>query len=216
MAIRIGWGPKLPSGEMSKTDILTSIELAKGLDIVSGLDLRFESRRARRRARLHLALMLGTAAAAVVNFHPDLQALSVWAGIALSSLLLARSLSTVRTALRKSQVTKDAAKQIQSLLLNDVHDNQAFAYKISTFQPKMKLQVATVSRDNRLCVRTYSVAPGQEALLTIEERQVYVKVWLSKTFAQRWIRLAADRRISVPRTRTSQVRFEPSGTSPAE
>lgn len=201
---------------MSKTDILTSIELAKGLDIVSGLDLRFESRNARRRARLHLALMLGTATATAVNLHPDFQSSSIWAAIAFSTVLLARSLSTVRSALRKTQATKDAANQIQSLLLDDVHGDQAFAYKISAFQPKMKLRVATVSRDNRLCVRTYSVAPGEQPHLTVEERQVYVKVWLSKTFAQRWTRLATDRLISVPRTRTPHVRFVPTGTSPAE
>lgn len=201
---------------MSKTDILTSIELAKGLDIVSGLDLRFESRRARRRARLHLALMLGTAAATAINLHPDFQISSIWAGIALSTVLLARSLSTVRSALRKNQATKDAAKQIQLLLLDDAHGDQAFAYKISAFQPKMKLRVATISRDNRLCVRTYSVVPGEQPHLTVEQRQLYVKVRLNKTFAQRWTRLASDRRISVPRTRTPQVRFVPTGTSPLE
>lgn len=201
---------------MSKTDILSSIDLAKGLDIVSGLDLRFECQRARRKARLHLALMLTTAAATLINFHPDLQIPVVWAVIGLFSLLLARSLKAIRAALHENRATKEASKQIQALLIEDAGANQAFAYKISAFQPTMKLRVATITKDNMLCVRTYNVAPGEPARLTVEERQVYAKAWLNKTFGQKWVRLATDRGISVPRARDPQVRFGRTVTTPGE
>ncbi|OOW06997.1 hypothetical protein MF6394_01715 [Pseudomonas sp. MF6394] len=193
---------------MSKTGILDSKDLARGVDIASSLDLRFESRRERRKARIHLTLIIATAAVTAVNLLPGFQAPLIWAGCAVSALLLARRLPTVRSSLRRTAATKESALQIQSLLIESGHDEQAFAFKVSKFQPKMRVRVVTVTKDNCLSLRTYSVMPGSTATLEIENRQVYVKSWLGKTFGDKWTQLAQDRGISTPRARSPQLRFK--------
>lgn len=156
--------------------------------------------------------MLTTAAAALGNFLPGLQIPTVWVACSVTALLLARTLPTVRSALRKTKATKESALQIQSLLVEEVHGEQAFAFKVSKFQPKMRLRIATISKDNRVSIRTYSVAPGTPPTLKVEDRQIYVKRWLTRTYGDKWNQLALDRRISVPRARNPQFKF---GTAPA-
>lgn len=208
VATRIGWGQLLPGEKMSKTGILDSKDLARGVDIASSLDLRFESKRERRKARIHLTLIIATAAVTAINLLPGFQAPLIWAGCAVSALLLVRRLPTVRSSLRRTAATKESALQIQSLLIDSGHGHQAIAFKVSKFQPKMRVRVVTVSKDNCLSLRTYSVMPGSTATLEVENRQVYVKSWLSKTFGDKWTQLAQDRGISAPRARSPQLRFK--------
>lgn len=193
---------------MSKIGILDRLEFCKGVDITSTLDLRYESKRARRNATVHLLLVLLTAVVAVLNLLPSLQQSSVWAICSLVALLLLRSRAAVRASLLKASSIKESALQLQARLLDDNHGDQPFAYKISTFQPKMRLRVAVISKDSRICIRTYSVAPGEPASLQLEQRQAYTKRWLCKTFGEKWYQLAADRMISTPKGRTPQARFE--------
>lgn len=200
---------------MSRKGILDSIDLSRGVDIASSLDLKYESRRERRKARIHLFLMLITAIAALGNLLPGLQLPAVWIVSAISALLLARTLPTVRSAMHRTKATKASALQIQSLLGRECPEDQAFAFKVSKFQPRMRLRVATISNDNRLCIRTYSVEAGGEACLEVEDRQVFVKRWLSRNFGEAWNQLALDRRISTPRARSPKVRFGTVTSTPA-
>jgi len=192
---------------MSRKGILDSIDLSRGVDIASSLDLKYQSNRERRKTRIHLSLMLITAIAALGNFLPNLQLPAVWIVSSISTLLLARTFPTLRSALHRTQATKASALQIQSLLGRECHGDQVFAFKVSKFQPRMRLRVATISNDNRLCIRTYSVEAGKEACLEVEDRQVYVKRWLNRNFGEAWSQLALDRRISTPRARSPKVRF---------
>ncbi len=169
-----------------------------------------------RKAHIHLTLIIATAAVTVVNLLPGFQAPLIWAGCAVSALLLARTLPSVRSSLRKTAATKESALQIQSLLIQAGHVEQAFAFKVSKFQPNMRLRVVTVTKDNCLCLRTYSVVPGSTANLEIENRQVYVKSWLRKTFGDKWNQLAQDRGISTPRARGPQLRFKKLPATPME
>ncbi|RMM39129.1 hypothetical protein ALQ79_200026 [Pseudomonas amygdali pv. lachrymans] len=201
---------------MSKTGILDIKDLARGIDIASSLDLRFDSRLERRKAQIHLTLIIATAAVTAVNLLPRFQAPLIWAGCAVSALLLARTLPSLRSSLRKTSATRESALQIQSLLIEAGHCDQAFAFKVSKFQPNMRLRVVTVTKDNCLCLRTYSVEHGSTATLEIESRQVYVKSWLSKTFGDKWSQLAQDRGLSTPRARGPQRRSTNLPSTPME
>lgn len=201
---------------MSKTGILDSKDLARGVDIASSLNLRFESRRERLKARIHLTLIIATAAVTSANLLSGLQSPLIWAGCAVSALLLARTRASVRSSLRKTAVTKESALQIQSLLIGAGHGEQAFAFKVSKFQPKMRVRIVTVTKDNCLSLRTYSVIPGSTAMLEIENRQVYVKSWLGKTFGDKWTQLAQDRGISTPKARAPKLRFKSLSATPLD
>ena len=192
---------------MKTREILSKEELAAGADIVSALNLKVETKKARRNARAHLAMMTATGLAALINIHPMLQLPSIWAVTALSGILLARSIKPVSTALRKTRLTKAAASQIQHLLGIQRDAGQAFAYQFSGFQPDMTLAVATLAGNNYLKVTTYKVGPGQAPKVEVEERQVYVKAWLSATFNEKWERLAESRGMAASRFRVSLNRL---------
>lgn len=186
---------------MSRTGILSTLELAKGVNITSALDLRYASRRARRKARWHLVLMFGTSALTAANFLPDLQSPLLWAACAIVALLLARTFPAVRASLLHARAVRASALRLQALVHQDAHGEQAFAYKLSAFQPRMKLRVAVISKDNRVSIRTYRAVPGEQAWLKVEGRQVYAKAWLEKVFGEKWRGLAAERGIPAHRAK---------------
>ena len=191
---------------MKRQKIVSSDDLARGINVLADLDLRVETCKARRQARWHSALAIATTCATCINFLPAYQSPTAWIVCASVALWLARTRTRANRAVASSSVINESASQLQTLSAAATTNGQAIAYKHSSPKPCMSLTVVHLTRQNVLRMVTYTAGPDAIASTVIEDRQVYVKAWLASQFDCKWMSLAESRGISTPRQRPVTTR----------
>lgn len=191
---------------MKRQKIVSSDDLARGINVLADLDLRVETCKARRQARWHSALAIATTCTTCINFLPAYQSPSAWIVCASVALWLARTRTRANRAVASSSVINESASQLQTLSAAATTNGQAIAYKHSSPKPCMSLTVVHLTRHNVLRMVTYTAGPDTSAATVIEDRQVYVKAWLASQFDRKWLSLAEGRGISTPRLRPVTTR----------
>ena len=191
---------------MKRRKIVSSDDLARGINVLGDLDLKIETCKARRHARWHSALAIATLCATCINFLPAYQSPSAWLICASLALWLARTRTRANRAIASSSVINESASQLQALSAAATTNGQPIAYKHSSPKPCMTLTVVHLTRQNVLRMVTYTAGPDTIASAAIEDRQVYVKAWLAAQFDRKWQSLAEVRGISTPRLRPVSTR----------
>lgn len=186
---------------MKRRKIVSSDDLARGINVLADLDLSVETCKARRQARWHSTLAIATLCATCINFLPAYQSSSAWIICASLALWLARTRTRANRAVASSSVINDSASQLQALSASASNNGQAIAFKHSSPKPCMSLTVVYLTHQNVLRMVTYTAGPDTLASTAIEDRQVYVKAWLASQFDRKWLSLAESRGISTPRQR---------------